>query len=265
VNRQTLVISVASLAVIGGAAAFVLTRPAAKPPAAVVRAEPPALPPRVLEGRPKVETPVATPVAPRVNAAPAAEPAAPASVPPAVSALVAVSPAGGVVHFDSDVPGAEVFIDRVFIGVTPVTASNVKPGTHRLNLSLQGYEPVLDTIDVAPGPRDIVIKFKEVRLDAKIDVVHKHRIGSCKGTLVATQHGLRYETTDKGDAFTVALLDVETLQIDYLEKRLRVAMRGGKRYDFTDPEGNADRLFVFHRDVEKARDRLKKGDQPAPE
>ena len=32
---------------------------------------------------------------------------------------------------------------------------------------------------------------------------------------------------------------------------------------FTDPEGNADRLFVFHRDVDKARSRLAKGDAPA--
>ena len=35
------------------------------------------------------------------------------------------------------------------------------------------------------------------------------------------------------------------------------------RYDFTDPDGNADRLFVFHRDVDKARERLRNGDPPA--
>jgi hypothetical protein len=58
------------------------------------------------------------------------------------------------------------------------------------------------------------------------------------------------------------LPDLGTFQIDYLEKNLRVSPRSGKRYDFTDPEGNADRLFVFHRDVEKARERLKKGDAP---
>jgi hypothetical protein len=51
--------------------------------------------------------------------------------------------------------------------------------------------------------------------------------------------------------------------VDYLEKRLRLKLQKGKRYEFTDPDGNADRLFVFHRDVEKARDRLKKGDPPA--
>ena len=37
----------------------------------------------------------------------------------------------------------------------------------------------------------------------------------------------------------------------------------GKLFNFTDPEGNADRLFVFHRDVDKARARLKKGDPAA--
>jgi hypothetical protein len=52
-------------------------------------------------------------------------------------------------------------------------------------------------------------------------------------------------------------------QVDYLEKNLRLALKSGKQYNFTDPEGNADRLFVFHRDVEKARERLKKGDRPA--
>ena len=40
-------------------------------------------------------------------------------------------------------------------------------------------------------------------------------------------------------------------------------LKKGKKYDFTDPDGNADRLFVFHRDVDKARARLKKGDPPA--
>ncbi len=45
-----------------------------------------------------------------------------------------------------------------------------------------------------------------------------------------------------------------------LKKNLRVKLRKGRQYDFTDPEGNADRLCVFHRDVAKAADRLRKGD-----
>jgi hypothetical protein len=102
-----------------------------------------------------------------------------------------------------------------------------------------------------------------VRLDARVDVIHKHGIGSCRGRLVATPQGLRYETTHKDDQFTATLLDLDTFQVDYLEKNLRVRLRRGKQFNFTDPDGNADRLFVFHRDVEKARDRLRRGDQPA--
>jgi len=156
-----------------------------------------------------------------------------------------------------------VFIDRQFVGAAPVTAPNIAPGQHRINVSAQGYDGVAQTVEVTPGPRDIVIKLKEVRLDATIAVVHKHRMGSCRGQLIATPQAIRYVTSDKDDGFSVPLRDLETLEVDYLAKNLRVKLQKGKRYDFTDPEGNADRLFVFHRDVEKARDRLKKGDPPA--
>jgi hypothetical protein len=173
-----------------------------------------------------------------------------------------VAPDVGSLHIDSDVPGAQVFIDREFLGTAPLTANNIKPGQHRLNVSAEGYEGIAETLDVEPGPRDIKVRFKEVRLDASIDVVHKHRLGSCRGKLSATSQGLRYTTTEKDDAFNVGLLDLEMFQVDYLEKTLRVKLKKGKQYNFTDPEGNADRLFVFHRDVEKARERLKNGDTP---
>jgi hypothetical protein len=177
---------------------------------------------------------------------------------------VAAAPAAvGTLHIDSDIPGAQVFIDREFVGATPVTANDLAPGSHRVNVSAQGYEGFAQTIDVAPGSRDLRVNFKEVRLAASLPVVHKHRMGSCRGQLVATQQGLRYETTNKDDGFSAPLLDVGMFQVDYLEKNLRLALKSGKQYNFTDPEGNADRLFVFHRDVEKARERLKKGDRPA--
>ena len=48
--------------------------------------------------------------------------------------------------------------------------------------------------------------------------------------------------------------------MNYLEKNLRVKQRGGKTWNFTDRGSeNADRLFVFHRDVEAARAKLAKG------
>ena len=149
-------------------------------------------------------------------------------------------------------PKAQVFIDRQFVGTTPLTAENVKPGTHQVNVTAEGFDGIAQTIDVEPGPRDLTFRFREVRLDATLAVVHKHRMGSCQGRLVATADGIRYETADKDDAFTASLNDLEAFQVDYQDKNLRIKLRKGKQFNFTDPDGNADRLFVFHRDVEKA-------------
>jgi hypothetical protein len=257
VNRRLLVI-IAGLAVVTAAiVALTFQRPRPQPDEAAMTTAAP--PPRIAPSPPNVEGPPPPP--PRTaRREPARKPAS--SSPSGTPAPVEAAPTAGTLRIDSDVPGAQVFIDREYIGATPVTAPNIKPGAHRLNVSAQGYEGIADTIEVAPGTRDIVVRLKDVRLDAAIDVVHKHRIGSCTGRLIATPRGLRYETANKNDGFSSALLDLGTFQVDYLEKNLRVSPRSGKRYDFTDPEGNADRLFVFHRDVEKARERLKKGDSP---
>jgi hypothetical protein len=162
----------------------------------------------------------------------------------------------GTLRIDADVPQAQVFIDRQFVGTTPLTAENVKPGTHQLNVTAEGFDGIAQTIDVEPGPRDLTFRFREVRLDATVAVIHKHRIGSCQGRLVATPEGIRYDTSDKDDGFTARLADLETFQVDYQDKNLKLKLRKGRQFNFTDPDGNADRLFVFHRDVEKARQRL---------
>jgi len=162
----------------------------------------------------------------------------------------------GTLHISSDVADTSVFIDRVFLGTAPVTAENLSPGTHHLNMSATGFDGVSEDITVEAGSHDLPIKFKEIKLDAKAAVVHKHAFGSCTGTLHATPQGLRYDTTNADDAFNVPLTDLETFEVDYLNKNLRVKVRRGKTYNFTDPDGNADRLFVFQRDVEKVRQRL---------
>jgi hypothetical protein len=227
------------------------TRPAPAP-APAPRATPPPTPaPAPAEpARPRESRPRPTASAP--------EPAAPAPVDtPAADAVT--------LRIDTDVPDAQVFVDRNFVGKSPVTTTEVKPGTHQLNVSATGFDGVAQSIDVKPGSQQITVKLREIRLNTSIDVVHKHRMGSCKGRLIATAQGLRYETTDKDDAFKTPLLDMETFEVDYLEKNLRIKLKGGKSLNFTDPTGNADKLFVFQRDVQKARERLKKGDTPAPE
>jgi hypothetical protein len=258
VNRSVL-IGVLAVALGGGAGVlFFLMQPSGEPAAPAASVEAPAPEPGATPA-PEPAAPIAdAPRTPRRAAAPAPEAATEAPAPTAEAA-----PEMGTLRIEADVPGAQVFLDRQFIGAAPVTAQNVKPGTHQLNVSAEGFESVAQSIDVAPGSRDIAVKFREVRLDVRLDVVHRHGIGSCRGSLVATPQGIRYETGNRDDQFTSPLLDLDTFQVDYLEKNLRLKLRRGKQFNFTDPEGNADRLFVFHRDVEKARERLRRGDQPA--
>lgn len=238
---------------------FIKTRWLSSPPAPAVAKAPPAAP----ERRATPEAKRAEPAAPRPVERPARRSPAPKPEPSPVAPAPAPAAAVGLLTIQSDVPGAQVFIDREFVGTAPVKAHELTLGSHKVNVSAPGFEGVAETIDVEPGPRELTIKLREVRLDAGIDVIHKHRMGSCKGRLVATPQGMRYETHDSSDGFDVGLGDFETLEVDYLKKNLKVKIKKGRTFDFTDAEGNADHLFVFHRDVVKARERLLKGDPPA--
>jgi len=155
----------------------------------------------------------------------------------------------------SDVPGAQVFLDRKAVGTTPVELE-VTPGPHRLNVSAEGYEMFAEDIDVASGRREVAVRFKEVRLDASVDVVHKHGVGSCQGRLTATPAGIRYEASRAEDSFAAPLDAFQRFEVDYLAKTLRVSLRGGRTYNFTTREPNADSLLAFQKNVEDARRRL---------
>jgi hypothetical protein len=256
VNRQVAVVALAAAGFVAVAAVIVLRVGTPEPEE---RAEVVAVP--VEAPPPAPAAPASEPVAPEPRPVPEAPVAAAPTVeaPPAIDAPLTV----GLLRIDTDVPGAQVFIDRRFIGTAPVVADDVTPGPHQLNVSAQGFENIVSSIDVEAGERTILVKFREVRLDASIDVVHKHRFGSCLGRLVATPQGLRYETSNENDGFATPLLDLETFEVDYLDTNLRVRLSGGRQLNFTDPDGDADRLFVFHRDVEEARERLSRGDTPA--
>lgn len=242
--------------VIAGGAGWYLTRPAPEAPKAV---ETPAEAPKRAAPAPKKAepAPVAEPAAepaPRRAAAKKPEPApAPAPAAPKADAATVV--------IESDVPGASVFVDREFVGTAPVTLRDVAPGTKRINLSAEGFEGVQRSVEVSPGENTVTLRFKEVRLNTSVGVAHKHGLGGgCEGTLRATIDGLQYETSNKGDAFNLPYAQVESFEVNYLEKNLKVKQKGGKTWNFTDKAAaNADKLFVFHRDVTAAREKLAKG------
>ncbi len=215
-----------------------------------------------------VAAPAPAPVARKAEPAPAAaEPAAPRvrgprKTAPAPEPVAEAPPTLATLTLESDVPGASVFIDRQFVGTTPLTLEKLAPGSKRLQLTATGFDSVQKTVDLVAGPNAITVRIKEVSLNATVPVVHKHGIGSCNGTLSATVDGLRYETSNKGDAFTLTYAQAEQFAVDYLQKNLRVKQRGGKTWNFTDKNDNADALFVFHREVEAARKKLAEGYTP---
>ncbi|MBQ00294.1 MAG: hypothetical protein CL477_06385, partial [Acidobacteria bacterium] len=79
------------------------------------------------------------------------------------------------------------------------------------------------------------------------------------GTHVSPAAGLERATSGASDIsyeFSIPLDEIERHEIDYLEHTLTLQHREGRTYNFTDDQDTADALFVFHRDVEQARERL---------
>jgi PEGA domain len=248
-NRGILIAAV--LAVLALGAVFTL-RERAPEPVVESAAEPAA--PRIV---PRKNEPVPTPAkpvedAPR-KAAPKNAPAEPAPAP------AAEAPKLASLKLDTDVPGASVFIDRQFVGNTPLSLDKLEPGSKRVQITATGFDSVQKTINLDPGPNAVTIRVKEVSLNARVNVVHKHGMGACEGQLAATLDGLRYDTQNKGDAFALSYAQVESFVVDYLQKNLKVKQKGGKTWNFTDKNDNADALFVFHRNVEAARKKLADG------
>jgi PEGA domain len=196
------------------------------------------------------------PPAPRARTSPRPTPRAPSPEAPAAHAPPEprAGAAAPTLRVDADVPGSNVFLDRRFLGTTPVVTHDFAPGPHRLNVSAEGYDMYAETLDLTPSSNEVVVRFKEVRLDERVDVVHKHGVGSCRGRLVATTAGLRYEADKRADSFDLPFDKLEPLELDYMSRNLRVKQRGGRTWNFT--ADGADALLAFQKAVEKARKRL---------
>jgi hypothetical protein len=215
---------------------------------------------------PAEPAPVASEPAPVPETAATPEPAAPRPASPKPREIVAAPapaevpappPARPLLRVTGDVAGADVFIDRTFVGKTPFESRDVAAGPHQINISKEGYDGISQRVEIlADAPTEFTFALKAVTLDAGVDVVHKHRLGSCEGRLTATVHGLRYQPKSGDDAFESPLAGLESFAVEYKQKQLKVKIKGGKSYNFTTRAANADPLLVFHRDVEKARARL---------
>ncbi len=73
------------------------------------------------------------------------------------SLMVTAAPAGtGNLSVKSTPPGANVYLDGELVGTTPVRVPGVTPGTHRLVLTLQGYNDFMQPVDITGGSENEV-------------------------------------------------------------------------------------------------------------
>jgi hypothetical protein len=201
--------------------------------------------------------PSATPAPPAASSTPTPASKSRRPAPTPAREPEAVAPAGPRLRIASDVAGAFVFLDRKYIGVTPLDTTDVGAGRYHLKVSAEGVGSVDQPLEVAAsGATEVTVALKAVRLDASVDVVHKHALGSCAGRLTATPAGLRYQTTHASDGFTAPLDALDAFDVDYLKKTLRVKVRGGRTFNFTTAASSADPLLVFQRTVDEARKKI---------
>lgn len=212
----------------------------------------------------RVPAPAGAPAAPapaaRETSPPAPSPPRVREKAPTASPVEAPKPEGPRLRVSGDVEGADVFVDRAFVGKTPFETTAITPGAHQINVSAPGHDGVTERVEVGEtGTTEMTFSLKAVRLDTSADVVHKHGMGSCEGRLSATPAGITFTPTEGRDGFTMPLAGLDEFAVDYQQKLLRVKIKGGRTFNFTTRAPNADPLFVFHRDVEKARTKLAGG------
>jgi hypothetical protein len=59
----------------------------------------------------------------------------------------------GLFAFGSNPSGADVYLDSDFVGVTPLSLTEVDSGVHRVRVQLEGYGTVLREVDTSEGSR----------------------------------------------------------------------------------------------------------------
>lgn len=106
-------------------------------------------------------------ISPLRNAVPTTAPAATSS---STSPYLTTSSTGGTASVISDTrkmyvespEGAEVYIDGIYVGISPVSCSKPESGSHVITLSKNGYVTKSYTVSVANDDRDVTLSFSEL-------------------------------------------------------------------------------------------------------
>jgi hypothetical protein len=69
-------------------------------------------------------------------------------------------PASCWIRFSSDPPGADVYLDNRFIGITPVQIGDLEPGLHETSIVLPFYQVYRENVSLEPGEvMDVATRF----------------------------------------------------------------------------------------------------------
>ncbi|HLL83263.1 MAG TPA: PEGA domain-containing protein [Longimicrobium sp.] len=96
----------------------------------------------------------------------------PAQAGKVVQIPVSLEPVAGVVSVDSDPSGADVLVDGVKVGVTPMNEMLLSPGHHELRIRREGYTSNLQVLSVRAG-KDYEVRAK---LEAGSDRPERDRL-----------------------------------------------------------------------------------------
>lgn len=175
---------------------------------------------------------------------------------------------------DSNVRGADVFLNGNRVGTTPHKATPLTPGDYEVRVEHDGYVAFKDSVRVETPDGAIHATLRPASAESnagkedasekapvaesgpasadirgsgqRVAVNHNHRIGSCEGVLIAGNEGVRFETEHK-DAFTAAYAEIEELSFD--DDKLTLKVLNGRKYDFNEQNDDAEALAALHAQV----------------
>jgi len=70
---------------------------------------------------------------------------------------VTLKPIYGFLSVKSDPSGAEVYIDRNYVGTTPLENYKISPGEYEVKIKKEGYEEYSRTVSITPGEKTTLI------------------------------------------------------------------------------------------------------------
>lgn len=132
-------------------------------------------------------------------------------IPIILSLLVLYSGAarGSSLWVKADVAQAEVFLDGVSVGRTPLAIASIAAGQHKVRLVHEGFQEASRDVEIPEtGLTRIFITMEPVAptppvLPVTVPAWHQHKTTTCTGKLTIAEDGLHFEANDKQDVFNI--------------------------------------------------------------